>query len=129
MYIFASYFHTVGLILSAFIFFQLTHDSRSPAVLSSSWETWRSPWPSPSASLGFRHLPLVPSVVLQRAAFQFSTTCGNVGSRDLSDGPMGTLALEVRVSVTTLKMDLLAKEQSSENNILNLPSLIYRKLP
>lgn len=41
------------------LFFQLIHDPCSPAALSTSWQTWSSLWPSPSASLGCRHLPLV----------------------------------------------------------------------
>lgn len=53
-------FSYCGFDFDCFHFFQLTRDSCSPAVLRCSWETWSSPWPSPSASLGFRHLPLVP---------------------------------------------------------------------
>lgn len=41
------------------LFFQLIHDPCSPAALSTSWQTWSSLWPSLSASLGCRHLPLV----------------------------------------------------------------------
>jgi len=80
----------------------------------------------------FGNPPLVPfshHLLPKYLYFGLVASYGNVGSCDGSDVPTGSLALQVRISVTTLKMALLAKEQSSENNILNLSSLIYRKLP
>lgn len=126
-YTFSSYFHTAAADFGYFHFLQLSCDSHSPAVLSSSWETFQ--WPSPSASLVFRNPPLVPFhlYLLPKGLFRFKSHFWKGGF--LSDVPIGSLALQVRISVTTLKTALLAKEQSSESNVLNLSSLIYEKLP
>lgn len=76
------------------LFFQLIHDPCSPAALSTSWQTWSSLWPSPSASLGCRHLPLFFSLFTSSPksciSFQwYFWKCGFLWSLQCTNGLSG----------------------------------------
>lgn len=119
-----SCFHAAVLILAALTFLS------SPVTVA------RQPLGDPGLSMAVTFCqagvekPFLRSLASPQMPYcSLVTIFGDVGSCDLSDVPMAPLASQVWISVTTLRMALLAKEQSSVNNILSLSSLIYRKLP